>query len=307
MTTIDTILQQARLSPTTITQLTDDDLNQVYRVTTAAETLVVRVPGAAADPAQPLLTIAWLQHLARCGLERIPRYVDRVPLGNSFATILTWVAGEPLEKRVTPADARAMGVFTARLHNASDSFSPPETTGHLRWDWDRLFGPGTILHAPERDYLLTPQQQNILQQTAQRVRVAMDRLEGLPQTYGAIHSDLHTSNVVMEHGVLGAIDFGECAPGWYLFDAAVPLLDFALDWDEPRDDLHTAWLEGYQSVRLLLPEIWAELPVFLAARCAETTNWVLDWSEETQAESAAEFLAESIDWLAEWLDQDGAS
>jgi Ser/Thr protein kinase RdoA (MazF antagonist) len=119
----------------------------------------------------------------------------------------------------------------------------------------------------------------------------MDQPPATPRAFGMIHSDLHTANCMFdEQGRAGAIDFSEAAPGWRLFDAAVPLLDFDMDWETPRNDLRDAWLAGYRSVLPFPAETEDEIDTFLAARCADLANWVLDWSVETQIKRAAPFL-----------------
>jgi Ser/Thr protein kinase RdoA (MazF antagonist) len=108
----------------------------------------------------------------------------------------------------------------------------------------------------------------IVSQEAKRV---MESLGNGPDAYGLIHADLYPENVLYKAGRAYPIDFEDCGYGYWMWDIAVALCQWAWgdEWERMRDAFH----EGYSRIRVLPEAQWAQLDLFVATQFATMVLW----------------------------------
>jgi Ser/Thr protein kinase RdoA (MazF antagonist) len=89
--------------------------------------------------------------------------------------------------------------------------------------------------------------------------------------YGMIHADLYPENVLFKAGKAFPIDFEDCGYGYWMWDIAIALSEWAWgkDWERMRD----AFWEGYTQIRTLPKTQWTQLDLFVATQFATMVLW----------------------------------
>jgi homoserine kinase type II len=149
--------------------------------------------------------------------------------------------------RPTPAQARAVGAVLANLHLAAQDFP------HARANAMDFAASAAILEACRADALATIDPALPAMLDHARAAAALD-LSALPQSQ--THTDLFPDNVLMlGDSVTGLIDFYFACTGPMVLDLAVTHAAWCFDAANAyRPDCGAALLEGYQSVRRLIPQ-----------------------------------------------------
>ncbi len=189
-----------------------------------------------------------------------------------------WVAGEPPEPGLPPALMEQIGAFTAEMHRYSERFAPEAGFVRPRWDWERLFGAGSILQNANIMMTLPSKQRAILDAAGEQIRSALS-CPGKPALCeGLIHADLHMDNILICNSEVGVIDFDDCGFGYYLFDIACVLESFQrrvfVDPAEYRE-AREALLRGYARIRPLAPDFDEYLDICMSLRDMVTVDFIL--------------------------------
>ncbi len=217
-----------------------------------------------------------------------------VPQGRAV-TLLRWLDGQQPGKGLGPKHLAALGRVVAQLHTFSAGWQPPAGFDRFRWDWDALMGGSMFGHSREELVASMPIQfREPFEAVAREARRVMDSLGKGPDAYGLIHADLYPENVLFKAGQAYPIDFEDCGYGYWMWDIAVALCQWAWgnDWARMRD----AFREGYAQVRCLPEAQWALLDLFVATHFATMVFW------------ASEFLKHDPRRAAEyepWRDDNG--
>lgn len=261
--------------------------NVVFRVETSAGPHALRLhrPGyhSEAELQSELDLMAMLSQAGVLVPRPMPSRDGRllVRLGDRFASLLSWLPGQPMGKRGQPlmlqGAARgdlfaAIGAQMARLHALTDAWTPPPGFTRQRWDrdglvgdapfWGRFWDHGT---AEERAWL---------EGLRDRARSILDGAQGLD--FGLIHADLLNENVLVDGPRVHFIDFDDMGYGFRAFDLATTLYKAT---DEPDiADLQAAMLDGYARIRPL-PDM-ALLPLFIVLRSLTYLGWIAERSHE---------------------------
>lgn len=148
--------------------------------------------------------------------------------------------------RPTPQQARSIGAVLANLHLAAEDFP------HTRANTMDFPASAAILEACGTEALATIDPALPAMLDHARAAAALD-LAGLPQSQ--THTDLFPDNVLMlGYRVTGLIDFYFACTGPMVLDLAVTHAAWCFDGANAyRADCGAALVEGYQSVRRLLP------------------------------------------------------
>jgi len=100
----------------------------------------------------------------------------------------------------------------------------------------------------------------------------MDDLGKGPDVYGLIHADLGTeANVLFHGGEARAIDFDDGGFGYWLYDLAVPMVDW--EGEDVWPAYLEALLEGYTGIRSMPEEQLEQLELFQASFRALEIFW----------------------------------
>ncbi len=256
--------------------------------------------------------LTWLQALAGTGL-CVPRplpgvagawlaqvQVDGLP-GQQRCSLLTWLPGAALApESLTPAQARAMGDLLARLHNFATRWSPPPGFARPRLDADGLFGAHSPYASATGDALFTPELRELMAAVAQGTRELMQRLDAQPDVRGLIHADFIVKNCLFSDAGVSALDFDDCAWGYFLYDLAPAILQFSALPGQAA--LAEALWTGYTLRRPVAQTQCSELETLVAARLAASCRWLAANQHAPQVRAQTpELLAQRTITLRDYL------
>ncbi|MDT0508808.1 homoserine kinase [Novosphingobium sp. MMS21-SN21R] len=221
--------------------------------------------------------LSLLDHLAAKGCP-VPRTIhDRAGAlyrmrGDKALALIEFLPGISVSEP-TPAQARAVGKALAQLHLASADFPGTRANGMGLAEWQRLFD------ACGADGLAAI--------NPALAAIVADHLPGIAAAWptdlprSVIHADLFPDNVLMlGDKVTGLIDFYFACNDLMAYDVAVTHAAWCFDASGStfRADLSAALLEGYESLRPLLPQERAALPLLAqGAALRFTSTRAYDW------------------------------
>ncbi|HKS50190.1 MAG TPA: phosphotransferase [Amycolatopsis sp.] len=212
-------------------------------------------------------------------LEWIP---DAVPLGDVGEAFLG-------EAAVDPVTFHALGVLIAGLHTTAATLKRDRPHARPSWDADGLVGEGAIWGDPRRAFHDGTPGHETVDRAISLLRAELEAYGTAPDRYGPIHADFTPENVLADDGGrLSVIDFDDSGDGYYLFDLATAAFFYL---PHPRiDDVVSALMAGYQSVRPLTPDdlvIWR--PLLLARGLT-----YLGWAADRRGDETATFIFEHL-------------
>ncbi len=206
-------------------RLISDRENAVYEVFLPAGHAALRLHRTAYQTRAAIRSeLDWTEALATAGIS-VPRPIPAtdgtlVPIlaSGRAASVVTWVEGTPLGAAYVPlagteaqqsARFHAIGTALARLHDATDAFTPPPGFTRPAWDEDGLLGPDPLWGRFWDHPLLTAPEAALLQQARHRARARLDALRAEGGDYGLIHADLMRENMLLTDDAVTFIDFDE--------------------------------------------------------------------------------------------------
>lgn len=255
--------------------------NAVYRVEDASgERFLLRIATDRHYGADEMRSeVAWLRHLGQTTDLLVPVPVEagdgqRVVIvdvdqlaGPRHCALFRWLDGRWLARRPAQSTVGRLAEMTARMHAAADEFVPPAAFTRPPWDWQRIFGPGTVLGGAP---LLVPFDDDdyaVLGGAAERIRAVFERLQAIPCSHGIIHGDLHRENVLVHKGALALIDFDDCGAGCYLTDVGAMLNSIRRHMAPdafPR--IRSTFVERYAALRPVPPDLDSLIDDFIVLR-----------------------------------------
>lgn len=200
-------------------------------------------------------------------------------LESRYAGLAEWVPGQPLSQwmkaQPTAATQQSMmqilGRMLARLHTISSQWRAPAGFQRPHLDREALLGPRPhwgpfwdhpVLSAAERELVLAARTK-LLHRLAD--------LDKSAETYGMVHADLHSDNVIADGSSLAIIDFDDAAYGWYHYDIAATLEDY--DFLPNFPELRSMLLSAYRSERDFGPDDEQLLDSFILVRELAHLGW----------------------------------
>jgi Ser/Thr protein kinase RdoA (MazF antagonist) len=215
--------------------------------------------------------------------------------------LMTWVDGDSCPPEdITPAQAARIGAFLAQLHNFSAGYAPPVGFARPRLDWEGLFGARSPYNPGDGAQIFQPDQIAVMNAVADRVRQVMQRLDEDDSSVGLIHADLIAKNMLFAGDHVCAIDFDDCAFGYYLYDMAPVLLQYS-----PLPgyaDLKAALWAGYTTLRPLSAHCRDDLETFVAGRHVASMRWIAGNLHNPRIrERAPQILIDRTDELRDFL------
>lgn len=272
-----------------------DATNALFRVKTkGGHSYVLRIcaPGWRTDE-DLNAEAAWLEALARGSDIPAPRVVCArdgkyiVRAGTpGFAreqrcTLMSWVPGVVLGKRLSEPNLLKMGRLFARLHAFSLDFVPP--AGFTQRKMERVLARGEPDVLFTRDCLsaLPETLRELLWQLKTRVEGVYQQLYADPTGLRVIHHDLWHDNIKIYRGELIPLDFEDTVWGYPVQDIAMALQDLMLDVEPERYELlESAFRRGYES-HSPWPEAHAgQIDTLRAGRMLWVANYIAAFQQE---------------------------
>ena len=209
--------------------------------------------------------------------------------------VLHWLDGGMLVNQMAePGTDRAglfhrLGAAAARLHLASDAWSPPQDFDRPDWNAEGLAGEAPVWGRFWENPWLPESTRTLFEAFRE---VASTHLGQVSLDHGLIHADLLGENVLVDGADLRFIDFDDGGFGYRLFELATALVRQLDAPDYPA--LRSAIFDGYQSVR---PLDTSAFDLILALRATTYVGWIADRpdlpdAEDRQARNAV--LAERL-------------
>jgi Ser/Thr protein kinase RdoA (MazF antagonist) len=213
-------------------------------------------------------------------------------------TALGWVDGVFYKtSELNLGQIRILGAFLATLHQYSAMF--PREFQLPRLDWEGLFGENSPYHSDAQFF--TPEQTAVFDSVAARARNVIEKLGETRENFGLIHADFIAKNYLFNGDRVCAIDFDNCAFGYYLYDLAPPLLQFSIEPTYPA--MKAALWEGYTGVRPLPEQHRDYLETFVAARHVASCRWIVgNLHNPNVRERAPEIIRDRVEELRRFLD-----
>ena len=187
-------------------------------------------------------------------------------------SMMRWLDGQRFHHGLRPKHLSALGQVVAQLHEFAATWQPPAGFTRHHWDWGAQLGGNMFEHSREELVAsMPPQFQEPFQNVSMEAKQVMSSLGKGPDAYGLIHADLYPENVLFRAGKAYPIDFEDCGYGYWIWDIAVALCQWAWnkDWERMRD----AFREGYTQVRVLPEAQWSQLDLFAATQFATMVLW----------------------------------
>jgi len=201
-----------------------------------------------------------------------------IPQGR-IVSLLRWLDGRRLSQGLCPEHLTALGRVVAQMHAFSAGWQPPAGFTRPAWNWDAQLG-GSLFKCSRQELVasMPPQVQEPFETVSQEAKQVMESLGQAPDAYGLIHADLYPENVLFKTGDAYPIDFEDCGYGYWMWDIAVALCQWAwgADWERMRD----AFREGYARVGCLPETQWAHLDLFVATQFATMVLWASAFLKE---------------------------
>lgn len=227
--------------------------------------------------------LTWLAALEQAGLP-VPAPV-RTPDGELLTTISTpgmpngrvvslmhWLDGRRYRKGLEPKHLTALGRVVAQLHNFSAGWKTPAEFSRPVWDWDSQMGGSMFRHPMEQVVDSIPSKyRQPFQVISQEAKLVMGSLGKDTDAFGLIHADLYPENVLFKAGRALPIDFDDCGYGYWMWDIAVALCEWA--WGKEWEPMRDAFLGGYTQIRTLPASQWSQLDLFVAIQFATMVLW----------------------------------
>jgi Ser/Thr protein kinase RdoA (MazF antagonist) len=206
-----------------------------------------------------------------------------------LAGLTRWIGGDLLSTRIERAvradetleALRGLGALTARLHDQTRAWRPPEGFSRRSLEVETLLASTSSWGGFWRHPRLSRADQRLLAAAGRRLMRRLSACERTPDTFGLIHADLHPGNVIVQDEGPAVIDFDDAGFGWRLYDIAAALFHA----DAPEAE--RAFLEGYDSAGAVRLETDL-LALFRLMRALALIGWLahrpeLDNSERFEA------------------------
>jgi Ser/Thr protein kinase RdoA (MazF antagonist) len=217
-----------------------------------------------------------------------------IPNGR-VVSLMRWLDGRSIRNGLRPKHLTALGRAVAQMHSFSEGWHPPSEFTRPDWDWEAQLGGCMFDHPLEELVESMPvKSREPFQVISREAKQVMQALGKDSDAYGLIHADLYPENVLYKAGNAYPIDFEDCGFGYWMWDNAVALCQWA--WGEDWKRMRNAFREGYSQIRSLPETQWAQLDLFVATQFATMLLW------------ASEFLKHDPKRVAEytpWRDDSG--
>ena len=195
-------------------------------------------------------------------------------------SVLRWVDGRFVSRRMKTGHIEAWGKLMAHLHNHAAGWTLPENFVRPRRDWDGLFADAAGFEHPALDlWKAIPKQfEEAFQTVVSQLRDVMSKSGTGPDVFGLVHADLMiNTNILFKRGEARVIDFDDCCFAYWMHDLAFAFSSW--QGDDRQKWIRDTFLKSYSEIRTLPDSQLKYLDLFLAAFNANLMLWMLDWAQ----------------------------
>lgn len=177
-----------------------------------------------------------------------------------LCTLQRWIDGEHQDGDFTIAQAEAVGVMMATLHQTSNHWQSSTAVDLPDYQISHLFADIKQLSTMLDINIISFTQFAAIEQAAQRISEIVSTLGTSAEVYGPIHGDLHQGNILFFQEQVRPIDFDSLMNSYYLFDLGTTLYHILYQSTEIRNAL----IDSYASIYKLPIVEYQYLEVFVA-------------------------------------------
>lgn len=194
--------------------------------------------------------------------------------GTVYGTLNHWIEGQPRElDQLSPENLRLIGQTVAHFHNSASAFSPPPNFNRPRLDWDGLFSTGGAYDPRAGMRFFMPEHLEQIAQATTLIKQTMNHLNQTPDSFGLIHGDLISKNIIFDgDNKIAFLDFEDSAYGYDLYDLT-PIIWLGRNSPNVAQIATHLW-DGYIINRPQPSENRHHLDVFVMARHIASCRWV---------------------------------
>ncbi|MBM7552193.1 phosphotransferase enzyme family protein [Thalassobacillus pellis] len=252
--------------------------NYVFEVQRDGQPFILRLTHSSHRSRQDVeAELQWVNHLHDQGLNvslvhesSAGRLVEEIPIADTafFVCLFEKAPGNMVkmdDPLFGPALFEKWGETVGKMHQVTKDYEPGDSRRE-RWDEEDLLKFNVYLDV-DRDREIISVADDLITE-----------LKDLPETkesFGLIHSDLHSGNFFYENGEIHVFDFDDSTYHYYASDIAIPL--YYPVWGKHRNDSYEVrsrygeeflfhFLKGYQKENHLDQEWIKRIPLFLRLR-----------------------------------------
>ena len=205
-----------------------------------------------------------------------------------YVGLVKWIEGTILNDLISGLEEEdvsdvyeSLGKVVAKFHKATIAWEKPKDFKRHSFDTDGFLGSKPFWGRFWEAQNATTREREKLSLIRNNITESLSKLPKDINSFGMIHADLHSQNVLIQGKSLSVIDFDDSGFGWYGFDLAVAIWD-RLDFTATGcqfDIAYKSLIRGYLEERPNAKDIIETIPTFLLMRTLMIIRWIEDRPE----------------------------
>lgn len=185
--------------------------------------------------------------------------VSQSSAGNRYFALYSWCPGRTIDtKDLTLPEAARLGAALASIHVGADSFRSPHSRYLL--DEQTLLTRSLQRMRPRLDRAC-PDDASFIESCAAQAGDRLRVFDPGPAGWGVIHGDPQVLNChFTDDGAVRFFDFDHCGFGWRAYDIAYCLRHTNAAGERRGEEIRSALVDGYNSVRPMSQAEYQMLP-----------------------------------------------
>ena len=221
-----------------------------------------------------------------------------------YVGLVKWIEGTILNDLILDLEEKdvsdlyeSLGKVVAKFHKATIAWEEPKDFKRHSFDTDGFLGSKPFWGRFWEAQNATTSEREKLSVIRNNITKILSKLPRDINSFGMIHADLHSQNVLIQGKSLSVIDFDDSGFGWYGFDLAVAIWD-RLDFTATGchfDIAYKSLIRGYLEERPNAKDIIETIPTFLLMRTLMIIRWIEDRPESGYEAFIPVLIQASID------------
>ena len=221
-----------------------------------------------------------------------------------YVGLVKWIEGTILNDLILDLEEKdvsdlyeSLGKVVAKFHKATIAWEKPKDFKRHSFDADGFVGSKPFWGRFWEAQNATTREREKLSLIRNNITESLSKLPKDINSFGMIHADLHSQNVLIQGKSLSVIDFDDSGFGWYGFDLAVAIWD-RLDFTATGchfDIAYKSLIRGYIEERPNAKDIIETIPTFLLMRTLMIIRWIEDRPESGYEAFIPVLIQASID------------
>ena len=221
-----------------------------------------------------------------------------------YVGLVKWIEGAILNDLILDLEEKdvsdvyeSLGKVVAKFHKATIAWEKPKDFKRHSFDTDGFLGSNPFWGRFWEAQNATTREREKLSLIRNNITKILSKLPRDINSFGMIHADLHSQNILIQGKSLSVIDFDDSGFGWYGFDLAVAIWD-RLDFTATGchfDIAYKSLIRGYLEERPNAKDIIETIPTFLLMRTLMIIRWIEDRPESGYEAFIPVLIQASID------------